>query len=81
LPPANSQIKKHTAQLRKQTINLIQPLIKETITSKKLIQMIDSGIVTSLLIGMMDGLLLEYSFLNKKIDSKKISKQIIAILF
>ncbi len=81
LPPANSQIKKHTAQLREQTINLIQPLIKETITSKKLVQMIDSGIVTSLLIGMMDGLLLEYSFLNKKIDSKKISKQIIAILF
>ena len=81
LPPANSQIKKHTAQLRKQTINLIQPLIKETITSKKLIQMIDSGIVTSLLIGMMDGLLLEYSFLNKKIDSKKISSRLLLFCF
>jgi len=81
LPPANPQIKKYTAQLREQTINLIQPLIKETITSKKLVQMVSSGLVTSLLIGMMDGLLLEYSFLNKKIDSKKISKQIIAVLF
>jgi len=81
LPPANSQIKKHTVQLREQTINLIHPLIKEMITSKKIVQITDSRLVTSLLTGMMDGLLLEYSFLNKKIDSEKISKQIIAALF
>ena len=81
LPPANSQIKKYTIQLREQTINLIHPLIKEIITSKKIVQIADSRLVTSLLTGMMDGLLLEYSFLNKKIDSEKISKQIITALF
>jgi len=37
--------------------------------------------LTSLLTSMMDGLLLEYSFLNKKINSAKISDQIIAVLF
>jgi len=81
LPPANPQIKKHIIRSREQTVNLIQPLIEETIRNKKLAQKVDSKLVTSLLTGMMDGLLLEYSFLNKKIDSKKVSKQIIAALF
>jgi hypothetical protein len=30
---------------------------------------------------MMDGLILEYSFLNKKIESDKIADQIIGVLF
>ena len=81
LPPANPQIKKHIIQSRERSVNLIQPLIEKIIANKKLAQKVDSNLVTSLLTGMMDGLLLEYSFLNKKIDSEKISKQIITILF
>jgi len=42
---------------------------------------VDVGLLTSLLTSMMDGLLLEYSFLNKKINSAKISDQIITVLF
>jgi len=34
-----------------------------------------------LLVGTMNGLILEYSFLNKKIKSGKIADQIIAALF
>jgi AcrR family transcriptional regulator len=81
LSPANPQIKKYIIQLRKQTAFLIQPLIKEMIRHKKLTQKVDSVLLTSLLTGMMDGLLLEYSFLNKEIDSEKVSSQIIAVLF
>lgn len=81
LPPANPQIKKHIIQSREQTVNLIQPLIEEAIRSKKLAQKVDSKLVASLLTGMMDGLLLEHSFLNKKINSEKVSKQIIVTLF
>ena len=81
LPPASPQIKKHIIQSRKQTVDLIHPLIEKIIANKKLAQKIDSKLIASLLTGMMDGLLLEYSFLNKKIDSEKISKQIIATLF
>ena len=81
LSPGDSQIKKYIIQLRKQTADLIQPLIKEMITSKRLTHKVDSKLATSLLTGMMDGLLLEYSFLNKKIDSEKVSDQIIAMLF
>ena len=81
LSPNDSQIEKHIIQLRKQAANLIQPLIKEVIANKKLASRVDSKLATSLLTGMMDGLLLEYSFLNKKVDSEKVSSQIVAMLF
>lgn len=81
MPPTDTQIRKHIIQLRKQTVDLIQPVIEEMIAKKKLAQKVDSRLLTSMLTGMMDGLLLEYSFLNKKIDSKKVSNQIITILF
>ena len=60
---------------------LIQSVIDETLLSKKLSTKIDSKRLTSLLTSIMNGLILEYSFLNKKINSKKLSNQIIAILF
>jgi len=81
LSPADPQIKNHITQLRERVIGLIQPVIKEVSASKKITRKIDSQLITSLLTGMMDGLLLEYSFLNKKIDSEKVSDQIIAVLF
>lgn len=81
LSPANPQIKKYIIQLRDQTADLIQPLIKELIGRKKIRQKIDSRLVTSMLTSMMDGLLLEYSFLKKRINSEKVSSQIIAMLF
>ncbi len=81
LSPDNLQIRTYIIQLRKEIKYLIQPIIKEMIVKKEITKKVDSHLLTSLLTGMMDGLLLEYSFLNKKIDSKKISNQIINILF
>ena len=81
LSPADDQITKRITQLRERVANLIQPIIEEVFASKKLIKKVDVGLFTSLLTSMMDGLLLEYSFLNKKINSAKISDQIIAVLF
>ena len=81
LSPANPDINKRIIQLREQIVDLIQPVIKEALASKKIIQKVDSRLLTSLLAGMMDGLILEYSFLNKKIDSEKVSNQIVAVLF
>jgi len=48
---------------------------------KKAIKKIDSRMLASLLMGMMDGLLMEYSLFDKKINSEKVSSQIIAVLF
>lgn len=81
LSSSDSQITKRIIQLREQVIGLIQPVIEEVSISKELTQKIDSKLLTSLLTSMMDGLLLEYSFLNKKMDSVKISDQIITLLF
>jgi len=81
LSPADDQITKRITQLRERVANLIQPIIEEVFASKKLTKKVDVGLLTSLLTSMMDGLLLEYSFLNKKINSAKISDQIIAVLF
>ena len=81
LSQADDQITKRITQLRERVANLIQPIIEEVFASKKLTKKVDVGLLTSLLTSMMDGLLLEYSFLNKKINSAKISDQIIAVLF
>jgi len=81
LTPTDSQIKNYIIQLREQVSDMIQPVIEEMISYKKITQKIDSKLLTSLITGMMDGILLEYSFLNKKIDLKSVSSQIIAVLF
>ena len=81
LPPANLQIKKQIIQLKKQIFNLIHSVIKKTLLNKKTSSKIDSESLTFLLTSIMNGLLLEYLFLNKKINSEKISNQIIMMLF
>lgn len=81
LSPADEQITKRIAKLRDNIAKSIQPLIEEVLVNKNLIDKIDSRLLTSMLTSMMDGLLLEYSFLNKKINSAKVSDQIIAVLF
>ena len=81
ISPKKSEINEHIAHLREEVVKLIQPLVKEVIFNKKNIGKIDSYLVTSLLTGMMDGLILEYSFLDKEIDSEKISGHIISIIF
>jgi len=81
LSPADDQITKHVTRLRERVAVLIQPIIDEVIANKKLTKKVDSHMSTSLLTSLMDGLLLQYSFLNKRIDSAKISDQIIAVLF
>jgi len=80
--PSSDRIAKRITQSRERIINLIQPIIEEkALASRKITKNIDAKLLTSLLIGMMDGLLLEYSFLNKKINLTKISEQIVAALF
>lgn len=81
LSPADSRIRKHIIRLRRRITNLIQTAIEEMFSNKKLSRKINGKSLASLLTSMMDGLLLEHSFLHKKINSEKMSSQIIAILF
>ena len=75
------RIAKCIIQSRERIVNLVQPVIKEAFTSKRIAKKVDVRLLTSLFIGMMDGLLLEHSFLNKKINLEKITDQIITALF
>jgi len=81
ITPSDSQIKSHILYLREQLSDLIQPIIDELIMYKKSTKKIDSKVLTSIVTGMMDGLLLEYSFVNKKLDSGSVANQIVEFLF
>ncbi|MDD3487359.1 MAG: TetR/AcrR family transcriptional regulator [Candidatus Moranbacteria bacterium] len=81
LSPADAQITNHIAGLRNQISNLIQPIIEDFIKSKDLENRADSHLLASMLTSMMDGLLLDYSFLNKKMNPEKVANQIVVILF
>lgn len=81
LSPPDPGIRRYIIQSREQIASSIQPLVEEVIASKELARTVDSKLVTSLLTGMMDGLLLEYSFLNKRIDLEKVPQQIVSVLF
>ena len=79
--PDNKQVRQHIIRLREKSVALICPLIEEILEKEKYKEDIEGKLLTSLLTGMMDGLLLESSFLKVKIDSNKVSDQIIAVLF
>jgi AcrR family transcriptional regulator len=79
--PSDQEINDYVVALRGQIISLIEPTIKEMFAGKKNAKKIDTKMVTSLYIGMMHSLILEYSILNKKVNTKKVSEQIIAVLF
>jgi AcrR family transcriptional regulator len=79
--PAESKIQNYIFQFRKQVNEKIQPLVKDFLINKELPKDVDHQLFTSLLLSMMDGLILEYSFLNEKVESDKIADQIIAVLF
>ena len=81
LSPGSSDIIKNIIKLREEMIDLFRSLIKEVLSDKKQSRKFDSNLIASLLTGMMDGLLLECSFMNKKIDSEKVSNQIATVLF
>ena len=81
LSPPDPLMRRYIIQSREQIATSIQPLVEEVIASKELTRTVDSKLVTSLLTGMMDGLLLEYSFLNKRIDLEKVPQQIVSVLF
>ncbi len=81
LSPPDRRIRKYIIQSRDQITISIQPLVEEVLANKNLTRIVDSKLMTSLLTAMMDGLLLEHSFLNKKFELDKIPGQIVSLLF
>ena len=74
-------VRNHVIQNRKQVDGIIQPLFKDILASKQLSGQVDYRLLTSLLVCMMDGIILEYSFSGTKIDFDEIAKQWVVFLF
>jgi len=79
--PRESKIQNYISQFREQIGEIIQPLVKDIFVNKNLRKNVDYQLFTTLLISMMDGLILEYSFLDKKVKPDKIADEIIAVFF
>jgi AcrR family transcriptional regulator len=72
---------KHVLRNRKQIEEIIQPLLQDILQSNKLFEQVDYKSVSSFLISMMNGLLMEYAFSGKKPDADLIAKQWVVFLF
>ncbi len=80
LSPADREIHRRITQLRQRVSNAIQPLIEEMLVGKQSARKLESRSLTSMLIAMMDGVILQHSLLNNRIDTKKATKKIAAAL-
>ncbi len=80
LSPLDHEIHKHITRLRQQVSNAIRSLVEEMSVAKQSARKVDSRALTAMLIAMMDGVILQHSLLNNRIDAKKASKQILAVL-
>jgi len=81
LPSGNQEIRRVIIRLRKRTVKLIHNVVEEVAKKKKPNQKVNVKLSTFLLIGMLNGLLLEYSFFNKKVNLKRLAKEITAFCF
>ena len=75
--PEEAIIQNHVVQIRKQIADTIEPMIKDIIKSKNPLDQAEYRLVTSLLISMMDGLILQYSLINQRVEIDKITNLII----
>jgi len=81
LAPRDAKIMEHIVELRRQLLDLIQPVIEEVLASKKIDKPVDSRTYTLLLTGMMDGQLLEYSIFKQKVEPEFVGSAIVAAMF
>ena len=80
LSPSETELRQHVALFREELVGLLQPVIEGIVAHGRPLEGVDSCLVTSMLTAMMDGLILEHSFLEKPLDPEKVSVQIVTIL-
>ncbi len=82
-PDEDSEIANYVTRLRKRINHRFQSILKETVKKLPdpfLSKKIDLQFATSFLLGTMNGLILESTLSNKKLNIKKVSSQILQIL-
>jgi len=82
-PDEDSEIANYVTRLRKRINHRFQSILKETVKKLPdpfLSKKVDLQFTTSFLLGTMNGLILESTLSNKKLNIKKVSSQILQIL-
>ena len=82
-PDQDLEIVNYIAKLREKINHKFQSILGDTIkklSDSFLLKKLNLKFITSFLLGMMDGLILESTLSNKKLNIKKVSSQILQIL-
>jgi AcrR family transcriptional regulator len=80
LSPAETELRQFIASSRGQLIDLFRPAIERVFALRRSLPEIDGGLLATMLVAMMDGLVLEHSFFEHALDPDGVSSQIVSVL-
>jgi len=80
LSPAETELRQFIVSSREQLIELFRPAIEGVLALRRSLPGVDGRLLATMLVAMMDGLVLEHSFLEKVLDPDGISGQIVSVL-
>lgn len=80
LVPNDPELRLRIVSFRQELADQVEPIVGEIVVGGHLPNEIDSSSVAEMLMALMDGLLIEYSFLDKPIDSERVADQILVVL-
>ncbi len=80
LPPNEPAIRDRVVRFREELAGQVRPILEENLSPADLARAGDTRFLTSLLMWMMDGLLMECSLLDRLVDPSRVADHIIAVL-
>ena len=78
--PDDTELRQRIVSFREGLIEQVQPIVDESVGGRQSQAATDSYFLSELLLGMMDGLIVEHSFLRKPIDPERVAEQIVTFL-
>jgi len=80
LPADDLELRQRIILFRRELAEQVRPIIEDILADGRLPGTVDAGCVTEMLLGMMDGLLIDYSFFGKAVEPEKVADQILTVL-
>lgn len=81
LSPAEADLRQSITAARDELVDLFQPVMGRVVGHGRSLDGIDARALATMLTAMMDGMILEHSFLEKPLSPETVSDQIVAALF
>jgi AcrR family transcriptional regulator len=80
LTPDDPDLRARILRSRQELADRVEPVVREATQSQGLSSRADARRLTEMLVALMDGLLVEYAFLERPIDSASVADQVLAML-